>query len=85
MDRVINFNQKVLLKPYTKINIELRKKAKNYFEKDFLKLINNAVFLKAMKNLRKHRDVKLVITESRRNYLVSEPAVTQQNVFQIIY
>ena len=37
------------------------------------KLINNAVFGKTMKSMRKHADIKLVTTERRRNYLVSEP------------
>ena len=49
------------------------KKKKKYFEKDFLMLINNAVFGKTMENVRKHRNIKLVTTERRRNYLVSEP------------
>ena len=58
---------------YIDINTDLRKKAKNDFENIFFKLINNSVFGKAMENVRKHRDIELVITEGRRNYLVSEP------------
>ena len=52
----------------------IRKKAKNDFGEDLFKLINNAVFGTSMENLRKHRDIKLVITERRRNYLVPEPS-----------
>ena len=49
---------------------ELVKKQKNYFEK---KLINNAVFEKTERDVRNHRDIKLITNEATNNYLVSEP------------
>ena len=55
------------------MNTELTQKGKNNFDKDFFRLINNAVFGKTMKNVRKHRNIKLVTIARTRNYSVSEP------------
>ena len=57
------------------MNTDIRKKAKNDFEIDFFKLMNNygKTIEKTMRNIKKHRDMKHLTTEKGRNYLLSEP------------
>ena len=71
--RIIKFNQKACLKLYIDISIDLRTKVKTEFKKYYLKLMNNLVFEETLGNVRKHKDTKLVTTETRNNYLVLEP------------
>ena len=58
--RIIQFNEKEWLKPYIDTNTKSRTEAKNDFEKYFFRLMNIAVFGKAMENVRNHSDHKIV-------------------------
>ena len=69
--RAVCYNHSNWLEPYIMLNTKLRSKAKNEFEKDVFKLTNSSAFGKMMENVREHRDIKLVVTEKKREKLTS--------------
>ena len=69
------------MKAYIMLNTRLRKDAKNEFEKDFFKLMNNSVFGKTMENIRNHKDMKLVTSEQKYLKYVMKPNVKDGHLF----
>ena len=62
-------------------NNDYRRDAKNEFEKNFFKLMSNAVFGKTMENVRNHRNIKLVTTYEKFNKYASEPHLMNVKCF----
>ena len=80
----IKFEQSLWMKPYIEYNTALRAKAKNDFEKDFFKLMNNSVFGKTIENLRKRQRVSIVqpLTNPKKyKKLTSDPSFKNRKIF----
>ena len=79
--RGIKFIESDFMKPYIDMNTNLRTQAKNNFEKDFFKLMNNSVFGKTMENIRNRANVKLVNSEEKFKKLVAKPNYLSRKIF----
>ena len=79
--RGIKFIESEWMKPYIEMNTNLRTKAKNNFEKDFFKLMNNSVFGKTMENIRNRVNVKLVNTQEKLKKLTAKPNFKSHKIF----
>ena len=79
--RGIKFYQSPWIEPYIRKNTELRKEAKNAFEKDFFKLMNNSVFGKTIENIRKRQNVKLIDNRKKALKLSSKPNFDRATIF----
>ena len=78
--RGIKFVESEWMKPYIDMNTNLRANAKNNFDKDFFKLMNNSVFGKTMENIRNRVNVKLVNNEEKARKLIAKPNYTGYNI-----
>lgn len=79
--RVLSFRQTYWLSEYITLNTNKRKLARNSFEKDFFKLLNNAIFGKTMENVRGRINMELVHTKKRMKKVSAKPSFHRAHIF----
>ena len=79
--RVLEFDQSPWLRQYIDFNTQKRAGAKNAFEKDFFRLMNNSVYGKTCEYLRKSVDVRLVTDQNKLSKLASKPTYVNSKIF----
>ncbi|KAL4112107.1 hypothetical protein QTP88_015955 [Uroleucon formosanum] len=79
--RVLEFSQSPWLKVYVDFNTNLRSEAKNEFEKEYFKLMNNSVYGRTMMNVRNHVDIRLCSNASKVEKLIAKPNFDRRTIF----
>ena len=81
VNKILEFKQSLLMKPYIDFNTERRKEATNETDKSLFKLLNNAVYGQAMENMRKRMKVRVASNEKDFVKYVSRPTYINHNIY----